>query len=110
MYTFDRIDYEANKESISFLPLYYYDKYLPKNIKSANNTELEYGLSFIGTGHDDRVAIVKRLMEQGKKNGLNCFSYFFMPHKFRYIKNKYLISLLKRSIHNDFENIKMTSL
>ena len=72
MYTFDRIDYEANKESISFLP-YYYDKYLPKNIKSANNTELEYGLSFIGTGHDDPVAIVKRLMEQRKKKWIKLF-------------------------------------
>lgn len=88
VYTFDRIDYEANKENIFFLPLYYYDEYLPKNIKSANNTALEYDLSFIGTGHDDRVAIVKRLMEQGNKNGLNCFSYFYMPHKLVYIKNK----------------------
>lgn len=100
VYTFDRIDYEENKESISFLPLYYYDAYLPKNIKSVNNSELPYDLSFIGTGHDDRVKIVKELIRQAEKNKLSCYSYFFMPHKLVFLKNK----LLNKNFVNVHEN------
>ena len=88
VYTFDRVDYEANKDQISFLPLYYYDEYLPAEVKSANAEDLQYDISFIGTGHDDRIRIIKNLMEQGKKEGLNVFSYFYMPHKLVYLKNK----------------------
>ena len=36
VYTFDRIDYEANKDKLIFLPLYYYGEYLPKNAKNPN--------------------------------------------------------------------------
>ena len=88
VFTFDRYDYEENKETIDFLPLYYYDKYLPTSIKSANNEDLRYAVSFIGTAHDDRIKIVKSVMNQCKKDGVTCFSYFYMPHKLIYLKNK----------------------
>lgn len=88
VYTFDRIDYEANKDKLHFLPLYYYEDYLPKNIKGANDEGLEFDISFIGTAHDDRINVVKSIMQQGTDNGLSCFSYFYMPHKLVYMKNK----------------------
>lgn len=88
VYTFDRIDYEANKGKIDFLPLYYYDAYLPKNIKDANSGDLKYDLSFIGTGHDDRIRIVKEVMKQCDDQGFKTFYYFFMPHKLVFLKNK----------------------
>ncbi|HEM3555530.1 TPA: hypothetical protein U1B62_002090, partial [Streptococcus suis] len=58
VYTFDRIDYLNHKESIDFLPLFYYEDYLPKD---TGITEYKYDMSFIGTGHEDRVKIVKAL-------------------------------------------------
>lgn len=97
VYTFDRIDYEANKDKLRFLPLYYYEEYLPTDIKSANDEGLEYDISFIGTAHDDRINVVKSIMQQGAANGLSCFSYFFMPHKLVYLKNKL--------INKEFKNV-----
>ncbi len=88
IYTFDRIDYEAHKNQLSFLPLYYYEDYLPEVIKDSGNVELTYDLSFIGTGHDDRIHIVKDVMKQCERSGLRCFSYFFIPHQLVYLFNK----------------------
>lgn len=101
VYTFDRIDYEANKEKIDFLPLYYYEAYLPKNIKDANSTDIKYDLSFIGTGHDDRIRIVKEVMKQCDDQGLKTFYYFFMPHKLVFLKNKLSNSNFKNVEESD---------
>ncbi|NQN59540.1 lipopolysaccharide biosynthesis protein [Streptococcus suis] len=85
VYTFDRIDYLNHKESIDFLPLFYYEDYLPKNI---GITGYKYDMSFIGTGHEDRVKIVKALTHQLENKQRNVFSYFFIPHKLVYYLNK----------------------
>ena len=45
-------------------------------------------MSFIGTGHDDRIPIVKNVMEQCRKNGLRCFSYFYVPHQMVFLRDK----------------------
>ena len=88
VYTFDRIDYETNKDKISFLPLYYYGEYLPKDSKAPNSAEFKYDVSFIGTGHTDRVKIIKSVMKQCKDNGKKTFRYIFMPHYLVFLKNK----------------------
>ena len=85
VYTFDRIDYLNHKESIDFLPLFYYEDYLPKD---TGGKEYKYDLSFIGTGHEDRVKIVKALALQLENKQRNVFSYFFFPHKLVYYLNK----------------------
>ncbi len=85
VYTFDRIDCEQNKSKLLFLPLFYYDEYLPDNIKSPDRTNFKYDLSFIGTGHGDRIKIVKDAIKQCSTDGRRCFSYFFMPHPFVYM-------------------------
>ncbi len=85
VYTFDRIDYLNHKESIDFLPLFYYEDYLPKD---TGITEYKYDMSFIGTGHEDRVKIVKALTHQLENKQRNVFSYFFIPHKLVYYLNK----------------------
>lgn len=85
VYTFDRINYLNHKESIDFLPLFYYEDYLPKD---TGGKEYKYDLSFIGTGHEDRVKIVKALALQLENKQRNVFSYFFFPHKLVYYLNK----------------------
>lgn len=98
VYTFDRIDYEANKDKISFLPLYYYGEYLPRDCKSPNSNEFKYDVSFIGTGHADRVKIVKNVMIQCKNNGRKTFCYVFMPH--------YLVFLLNKILNRNFRGVR----
>ena len=98
VYTFDRIDYEAHKDELSFLPLYYYEDYLPEDNKAPNSEDFTYDLSFIGTGHDDRVKIVKEVKKQCEQRGMRCFAYFFVPHQLVFLKNKLL--------NRDFKEVK----
>lgn len=100
IYTFDRIDYESHKDKISFLPLYYYEDYLPKETKNLNYNNFTYDLSFIGTGHDDRIRIIKNVMKQCERRGMKCFSYFFLPHQLVFLKNKML--------NRNFKNVSMS--
>lgn len=97
VYTFDRIDYLNNKEIINFLPLFYYEDYLPQNNKKQQN--YKYDIAFIGTGHGDRVKIAKQVSEQCEKSGLKCYIYVFLPHKLIYIKNKLF--------NRDYKNVKI---
>ena len=88
VYTFDRIDYEADRDHLHFLPLYYYNEYLPQKIKDCSDPTLTYDVSFIGTGHADRVRIVKEVMRQCENGSKKTFSYVFMPHPLVFWKNK----------------------
>lgn len=102
VFTFDRIDYETNKEKISFLPLYYYEEYLPKKIKNPNAIDFDYDLSFIGTGHADRVKIVKSIMKQCNERTMKSFCYFYMPHPFVFVKNKIF--------NRDFKGVRVSDI
>ena len=88
VFTFDRIDYEENKKSIRFLPLYYYNEYLPKDGDRKEEPQYQYDISFIGTGHSDRVKIVRDVIEQCQRAGLKTFQYIFIPHLLVFYKNK----------------------
>ncbi len=85
VYTFDRKDYLANKDKLQFLPLFYYEDYLPKE---ELNSEYNYDVSFIGTGHEDRIKIVKAVKKQCEDMGLSFYSYVFMPHMLVFLYNK----------------------
>ena len=95
VFTFDRVDYMADKDNLHFLPLFYYEDYLPDSFKEQG--EAKYDLSFIGTGHQDRIKIVKNVMKTCEQNNRKCFAYFFLPHIAIYIRNKLL--------NEDFENV-----
>ncbi|MGT2721162.1 hypothetical protein [Streptococcus porcinus] len=90
VYTFDRMDYLNNKDRIKFLPLFYYENYLP-NITHFN--QYQFDLSFVGTVHEDRYEIVTQVCNQIKSRGGKTFSYFYSPHKVIFwlnkLKNKY---------------------
>lgn len=95
VFTFDRVDYMADKDNLNFLPLFYYENYLPDSFREQG--EAKYDLSFIGTGHQDRIKIVKSVMETCRQNNRKCFAYFFLPHIAIYLRNKLL--------NKDFENV-----
>lgn len=98
IFTFDRIDYLNNKDKIEFLPLYYYEEYLPQIDHEA---EPEYVVSFIGTGHQDRIKIVKNIAEQCNKIGKKTFMYCYMPHKIVYLQNKLMNPYFRRVTIDD---------
>lgn len=85
VYSFDRIDYLAHKDEIDFLPLFYYNFYVPKPVK-----DYKYDIAFIGTGHEDRVKIIKGIKKQCDMYGLKMYEYVFLPHKLIYVRNKLL--------------------
>lgn len=85
IYTFDRMDYLENKNVINFLPLYYYENYLPF---MSYQKEYQYDLSFIGTVHEDRYKVITEVCNQVNKSGGKTFSYFFSPHKIIFWLNK----------------------
>ncbi len=86
VYTFDRIDYLNHKNEIDFLPLYYYEEYLPELSNSQDS--FEYAVSFVGTGHEDRIKIAKNVEKQCEAMGLKMYTYFFLPHKLIFFKYK----------------------
>lgn len=83
VWTFDRIDYLKYKQEIDFLPLFYYNSFLPEH-----TGKYKYDIAFIGTGHEDRVKIIKGIKEQCKQYNLRMFEYIFLPHRLIYLKNK----------------------
>lgn len=83
VWTFDRIDYLAHKNEIDFLPLFYYNSFLPDN-----TSEYKYDIAFIGTGHEDRVKVIKGIKKQCDLYGLKMFEYVFLPHTLIYLRNK----------------------
>lgn len=85
VWTFDRKDYLENKADLHFYPLFYCENRFPQNDLSFNE---EYDLCFIGTGHQDRIKIIKELKRQCDENGLSFFSYIYIPHPLVYIYNK----------------------
>ena len=97
VYTFDRIDYLNHKEEIGFLPLYYYDQYLPEKKKQ----QCEYDIAFIGTGHEDRIEIIKKIKQQCEATGRTIYSFVFLPHVLVYYYNKLLNKHFKNVVKSD---------
>lgn len=95
VWTFDRKDYANNVNHLKFLPLFYYEKLMNEEIKS---NVIKYDLSFIGTGHGDRCAIIKSIEKQCTKSNLNFYYYIYIPHILVYILNK-LFNKSFRGIH-----------
>lgn len=83
--TFDRKDYLDNKEKIDFLPLFYCDDLMETISKKTNR---KYNICFIGTGHGDRVQIIKKLKNQCNTLGLSIYDYIYLPHPIVYLYNK----------------------
>lgn len=98
VWTFDRIDYLDHKSKIDFLPLFYYNAFLPEK-----TDEYKYDIAFIGTGHEDRVKIVKGIKSQCERYNLKMFDYIFLPHQLIYIKNKFMnknyVKVTKNDVH-----------
>ena len=93
VWTFDRYDYLENKERLRFFPLFYCEKELPKNVDSMGK---KYDLAFIGTGHGDRISIIKEIKRQCETAGLSFYYYIYIPHILVYFYNKIFNKYFKK--------------
>ena len=103
VYTFDRMDYLKYQDEIEFLPLYYYDDYVPTEKKA----DMKYDIAFIGTGQEDRVKIVNQVKNQCENSGKKMYSFVFLPHIFVFYYNKLLNKNYKHVKLKDIQFEKM---
>lgn len=101
--TFDRKDYLKFKDQLDFLPLYYYEDFIPKT----GIVEKKYDIGFIGTGHGDRITIVNEIKKQCEEKGLRFYSFMFLPHKLVYLYNKVTNPAFKNAKVDDFSYVKL---
>ena len=84
VWTFDRRDYLQHQGEIRFLPLFYCDSMLPEE----TDEEPEYDISFVGTGHGDRIAIVKQFRKICLDKDWHMYDYIYVPHQLVFLYNK----------------------
>ena len=93
--SFDRKDVEQNK-FMNFRPLFYLDEYaLIGNDKS----NVEYDLTFIGTGHTDRYKLVSTIKDFCAQNKLNGYFFIYLQDLKIYFARKFF--------HKGFKNAKL---
>ena len=92
-YTFDKSDSENHH--IAFRPLFYTDEYYLIGQATAS---FKYDLSFIGTAHSDRYAIITKLVKSTSKK-LNTFFFFYLQHP--------LIAMYYKLTDSQFKNVKI---
>ncbi|WP_428943478.1 hypothetical protein ACQK5W_12130 [Pantoea sp. FN060301] len=81
VYTFDRED-AASFENMHFLPLFYTERYaLSKNYIEEGAFDKSYDMSFIGTVHSQRMAIVEKISSDCIKLKLNFYRYLYIQSR-----------------------------
>lgn len=79
-YSFDIGDCKKYRE-LKFRPLFYIDVY--KRTES-NKEDNEYDISFLGTIHSDRYAIIKKIQKYADMKGLRTFWFMYLQSRFVY--------------------------
>ena len=93
--TFDPQD--AKEYGIAHRPLFFGKEY---ESAPAENQQLEYDFSFIGTAHTCRPRIVNELGRNRLEKGRKYFSFLYLPHPLVFVYNKVLnrdYALVKKS-------------
>lgn len=105
--SFDRMDTEKHK-NIIFRPLFFLDDYR-RTEKHPVENKYEFDLSFLGTIHSDRFAIIKEINKICDKLGLNFFSFQHLQSDFIYYFYKILKNEFRDTSKNDFHYEKLDS-
>ena len=78
IYSFDSIDCKNNR-LLKLRPLFYSDQFA-SSLSLPHMTN--YDISFIGTIHSDRYAIIRDIKRIAKENGLSCFWHLYLQSHF----------------------------
>lgn len=79
LHSFDINDCEKYKE-LKFRPLFFGDQFR----KEARSGDFKYDISFLGTVHSDRYAVIRQVQNIAKKRGLKCYWFLYLQSKFIY--------------------------
>jgi hypothetical protein len=96
--SFDRKDVEKHKNLI-FRPLFFLDDY--KEIAKEKN-DIKFDITFIGTGHTDRYALVSKIKQVCAENGLNGYFFVYLQDIKIFIIRKLFKKSYKNAKKNDF--------
>lgn len=80
VHSFDLDDCKQYPE-IKFQPLFFADQFSKEPKK---DEEYKYDISFLGTVHSDRYAVVKQVQKVAIKKNLKCFWFLYLQSKFIY--------------------------
>lgn len=105
--SFDRSD-SKNYEKIVFRPLFYLDEYRKKGIAD-DSVVKEIDLSFLGTIHSDRYAIIKKINKICRENNINFFTFQYLQSKFIYYVYKIMKKEFRDTKISDFSFEKMNA-
>lgn len=105
--SFDRIDTE-NHKNIIFRPLFFLDDYRRTKEDPVEN-KYEFDISFLGTIHSDRFAIIKEIRKICDDWGLKFFSFQYLQSGFMYYCYKILKNEFRETSKNDFNYEKLES-
>lgn len=103
--SFDRQDTFKYTE-MKFRPLFYIDDF-KKEFKTDN--KYKYDISFCGTIHSDRFAIIKELKDICKKKKLNFYNFCYLQSKFMYYFYKITKPEFRYARKSDFSFLKASS-
>lgn len=103
--SFDRSDSMGN-EKIIFRPLFYLDEFR-KEINSESLTCEDIDLSFLGTIHSDRYAILKKIERVCKEYNLIFFTFKYLQSRFIYYVYKTIKKEFRDTKISDFSFEKM---
>lgn len=79
LHSFDLDDCEKYTE-LKFRPLFFGDQFK----KEVRHGDYKYDISFLGTAHSDRYAVIKQVQEIAKERGLKCYWFLYLQSKFIY--------------------------
>lgn len=79
LHSFDLNDCEKYPE-LKFRPLFFGDQFR----KEEHKGDYKYDISFLGTIHSDRYAVIKQVQEIAKERGLKCYWFLYLQSQFIY--------------------------
>lgn len=79
LHSFDLNDCEKYPK-LKFRPLFFGDQFR----KERHEIDYKYAISFCGTIHSDRYAVIKQVQKIAREKGLKCFWFLYLQSKFIY--------------------------
>lgn len=104
LHSFDMEDCKRYRE-LKFRPLFYADEFC----KELNTVAQKYDVSFAGTIHSDRFAVIKQVRKIAAEKGLNGFWFCYLQSKFIYYFYKMTKKEFADTKSTDFDFEKMES-
>ena len=102
LHSFDYDDCQKYRE-LKFRPLFFADTYR----KEKKTSQYKYDISFCGTVHSDRYAVIKQVQNIADEQGLKCYWFLYLQSKFIYMFYKITKIEFKNAPENSFSFDKM---